>query len=90
MTDESSRFLIFLHFSFYKKKILVIRDAHVELQLFGTEYKIMKTEEKGQNYPNLSKEERETLDNMMKDDSVIIKSENKKSSGIVIEVRKII
>ena len=59
MTDESSRFLIFLHFSFHKKKILVIRDAHVELQLFEAEYEIMKTEEKGQNYPNLSKEERE-------------------------------
>ena len=65
------------------KWTLLIRDTQLELYLSEIEHETMKIEERGSNYPNLTKEEREAIESLVKDDSIIIKLADK-GSGIVI------
>ena len=65
----------------------LIRDTQLELYLSGIENELLKINEDGKNYPNLSKEERSALQDLMKDENIIIKPADK-GSAIVIWDRK--
>ena len=58
-------------------------DIQLEIYLSELEEKILQIQEEGHNYPNLSTEERQALNDLMKDKSIIIKSADK-GSAIVI------
>ena len=60
-----------------------INDVYLEMYLSEIEEELMKINEHGMNYSNLSKEERDALHNLSHDDSIIIKPDDK-GSGIVI------
>ena len=81
-------FFLLLHFDFHQKT-LIIKNTHLELHLSEIEYEIIKIEEQGDNYPNLSMEERETLDNMMKDESALLSNQKIKEVVWLHGVRKI-
>ena len=61
----------------------LIRDTQLEIYLSEIEEKLMNINEEGNNYPNLSKEERKSLQNLMEDDTIVIKPADK-GSAIVI------
>ena len=50
-----------------------IRDVQLELYLSEIEDKLININESGKSYPNLSKDERETLKSLMNDNEIIIK-----------------
>ena len=60
-----------------------INDVYLEMYLSEIEEELMKINEHGMNYSNLSKEERDALHNLSHDDSIMIKTADK-GSGIVI------
>ena len=59
-----------------------INDVYLEMYLTEIEEELMKINEHGMNYSNLSKEERDTLHNLSHDHSIIIKPADI-GSGIV-------
>ena len=61
----------------------IISDTQLEIYLSEIEEKILEINEEGQNYPNLSVEERKALNDLMQDRSIIIKPADK-GSAIVI------
>ena len=61
----------------------LIRDTQLELCLSEIEDELLKINEDGKNYPNLSKEERSALQNLRKDKNIIINPADK-GSAIVI------
>ena len=60
----------------------LIRDAQLEFYLSKIENELLKINEDEKNYPNLSKEERSTLQNLTKDKNIIKPAD--KESAIVI------
>ena len=61
----------------------LIRDTQLEIYLSELEEEILKIDETGQNYPSLTKVEREALQDFMYDKSIVIKPADK-GSAIVI------
>ena len=57
----------------------------VQLKMYLSEHKdkILSIDEKGHNYPKLSKDERKALKDLMKDPSIVIKSADKVSAFVV-------
>ena len=53
------------------------------MYLSELEEEIIKIDEKGHNYPNLSKNERDALDNLVKDSNIIIKPADKGNAIVV-------
>ena len=60
-----------------------INDVYLEMYLTEIEEQLMKINEHGMNYSNLSKEERDTLHNLSHDDSIIIKPAYKGSQIVI-------
>ena len=60
-----------------------IRDVHLELYLSEIEDKLIIINESGKSYPNLSKDERETLKSLMNDNDIIIKPADKGSAVVI-------
>ena len=50
----------------------LIRDTQLEMSLSELEENILKIDETGQNYPNLTKVEREALQDLMYDKNIVI------------------
>ena len=61
----------------------LIRDTPLEIYLSEIEEEIMNINEEGKNYPNLSKEERNALRDLIGDDSIVIKPADKGSAIVV-------
>ena len=61
----------------------MIRDIQLEMYLSELEVERLNIDEAGQNYPNLTKAEREALQDLMYDKNIVIKSADK-GSAIVI------
>ena len=61
----------------------LISDTQLEMFLSELEEEILKIDEAGQNYPNLTKDEREALHDLMYDKNIVFKPADK-GSGIVI------
>ena len=61
----------------------MIRDTQLEMYLSELEEEILKIDEAGQNYPNLTKAECEALQDLMYDKNIVIKPADK-GSAIVI------
>ena len=61
----------------------MIRDTQLEMYLSELEEEILKIDEAGQNYPNLTNAEREALQDLMYDKNIVIKPADK-GSAIVI------
>ena len=61
----------------------MIRDTQLEMFLAELEEEIIKIDEAGQNYPNLTKDEREALHDLMYDKNIVFKPADK-GSAIVI------
>ena len=61
----------------------LIRDTQLEMYLSELEEEILKIDEAGQNYPNLTKAECEALQDLMYDKNIVIKPADK-GSAIVI------
>ena len=61
----------------------LIRDTQLEMYLSELEEEILKIDETGQNYPNLTKVEREGLHDLMYDKNFVIKPADK-GSAIVL------
>ena len=57
--------------------------VQLEMYLSELEEEIIKIDEKGHNYPNLNKNERDALDNLVKDSNIIIKPADKGSAVVV-------
>ena len=60
-----------------------INDVYLEMYLSEIEEELMKINERGMNYSNLSKEERDALHNLSHDDSIIIKPAYKGSQIVI-------
>ena len=61
----------------------LIRDTQLEMCLSELEEEILKIDETGQNYPNLTKVEREALQDLMYDKNIVIKPADKGSSIVI-------
>ena len=61
----------------------MIRDTQLEMYLSELEEEILKIDEAGQNYPNLTNAEREALQDLVYDKNIVIKPADK-GSAIVI------
>ena len=61
----------------------IIRDVQLEMYLIEIEEEILKLNEEGKNYPNLSKEERQALKKLIEDKNIIIKSADKDSAIVI-------
>ena len=61
----------------------VINDVHLEVYLSILEDELLSINEEGRNFSNLTKEEKEAIDSLSKDDSIVIKPGDK-GSAIVI------
>ena len=55
----------------------MIRDTQLEMYLSELEEEILKIDETGQNYPNLTKVEPEALQDLMYDKNIVIKPADK-------------
>ena len=60
-------------------------DTQLEIYLSEFEEKILKIDETGQNYPNLTKTEREALQDLIYDKNIVIKSEDKGSAIVILD-----
>ena len=63
----------------------LIRDTQLEMYLSELEEEILKIDETGQNYPNLTKVEREALQDLMYDKNIVIKPADKGSAIVIWE-----
>ena len=61
----------------------IIKDTQLELYLSEIEDEILKIDKSGKNYPNLTKDEREALETLMRDENIIIKPADKGSAVVV-------
>ena len=61
----------------------LIRDTQLEMYLSELEKGILKIDETGQNYPNLTKTERDALQDLIYDKNIVLKPADK-GSAIVI------
>ena len=59
------------------------RDTQLEIYLFELEEEILKIDEAGQSYPNLTKAERDALKDLMYDKNIVIKPADKESAIII-------
>ena len=60
-------------------------DTQLEIYLSELEGKILKIHETGQNYPNFTKTERETLQDLIYDKHIVIKSEDKGLAIVILD-----
>ena len=58
----------------------LIHDTQLEMYLSELDEEILKTDETSQNYPNLTKAEREALHDLMYDNNIVIKPADKGSA----------
>ena len=61
----------------------MIRDIQLEMYLSELEVERLNIDEAGQNYPNLTKAEREALQDLMYDKNIVIKSADKGSTIVI-------
>ena len=62
---------------------LLIRDTQLEVYLSESEEEILKIDEAGQNYPNLTKAEHEALQYFMYDKNIVIKPADKRRAIVI-------